>query len=124
MGAAFTYIYSVDPKSILMKKAYFIIFLMFALAVSAQEMQEDSSAEQTETSDFKLYPNPASGDVVHIITKTNQGKEITVFDVFGKAVLRDRILTGTLNISRLDPGVYVLQVRESNKTMTRKLVVK
>jgi hypothetical protein len=62
--------------------------------------------------------------VVYITTHYNEYKTITVYDVFGKVVLRDRISSNALNISRLVPGVYVLQVAERNKTMTRKLVVK
>ncbi|MDE3742986.1 T9SS type A sorting domain-containing protein [Maribacter sp. D37] len=73
---------------------------------------------------FKLYPNPAYDNVVHISTAKNARKEIVVYDVFGKVVLTDRILQTQLNISRLIPGVYVLQVTENNHTITRKLVVK
>ncbi|MEX0363491.1 MAG: T9SS type A sorting domain-containing protein [Allomuricauda sp.] len=47
-----------------------------------------------------------------------------IYDVFGEVVLTDRISTNTLNVSRLVPGVYVLQVTEDKKTMTRKLVIK
>ncbi len=74
--------------------------------------------------DLKLYPNPALNDIVYVKTSKNRNKDITVFDVFGKVVLRDRITTSALNISQLVPGVYVLQVQENDKKMTRKLVVK
>ena len=49
---------------------------------------------------------------------------VVVYDVFGEIVLKDRISSDALNISRLVPGVYLLQVTENQKTMTRKLVVK
>ncbi|MEM7380390.1 MAG: T9SS type A sorting domain-containing protein, partial [Bacteroidota bacterium] len=78
----------------------------------------------SETHEFKLYPNPAFGDIVYVTSTESGSKEITVYDVFGKAVLRDRIRTNALDISALIPGVYVLQLRQNNKTMTRKLVVK
>jgi hypothetical protein len=71
-----------------------------------------------------LYPNPAYEDVVYINTNDNALKMVIVYDVFGKIVLRDRISTDALNISTLIPGVYLLQVTEHQKTMTRKLVVK
>ena len=73
---------------------------------------------------FKLYPNPATNDVVYITTKVNSHKEIVIYDVFGEIVLTDRITSNTLNISKLVSGVYMLQVTEMNETMTRKLVVK
>jgi len=77
-----------------------------------------------ELKGFKMYPNPAYGNEVYISTETNGTKEIRIYDVFGEVVLTERISTNTLDISRLVPGVYVLQVTEQKKTMTRKLVVK
>ena len=118
------YIYGVDPKSIFMKKIYLAFFLVFSLALSAQEKGDSTQVKVPESMDFKLYPNPAFDDIVYVKTKENRSKSITVFDVFGKVVLRDRIAASTLNISRLVPGVYMLQVQESDRKMTRKLVVK
>ena len=79
---------------------------------------------QEKESSLKLYPNPATNGVVYITTTKNSMKDILVYDVFGEVVLTDRIASKTLNISRLVAGVYVLQVTENQKTMTRKLVVR
>jgi len=94
------------------------------MLVSAQEKADTTEDLNPASTDFMLYPNPAFDGIVYVKTKKNHSKSITVFDVFGKVVLRDRITSSTLNISRLVPGVYVLQVQENNKKMTRKLVVK
>lgn len=93
------------------------------MALSAQESQEFKNRIH-EGAEVKLYPNPAFGGVVYVVTKTNTNKRITVYDVFGKVVLKDKIPDQALDITRLAPGVYVLQVNEGQKTMTRKLVVK
>lgn len=107
-----------------MKLIYLTIFMVFSSMLSAQETVDIPRYNKEETSDFKLYPNPTLNDIIYIITKDNSGKEIIVYDIFGKEVLRARITTNILNISSLSPGVYVLQVIENSKTMTRKLVVK
>lgn len=107
-----------------MKKIYLAFCLMSTMVLSAQEMVDTTSVKNPEYSNFKLYPNPAFNDIVYVKTKNNDTKRITVFDVFGKVVLRDRISSNALNISPLVPGVYVLQVQENNTKMTRKLVVK
>ena len=107
-----------------MKIIYLALFLAFSMTLSAQDNPAAGPGPSQDSHDFTLYPNPAFDDVVYITTKENDHKIITVYDVFGKVVLRDRISTNTLNISRLVPGVYVLQVIENNQTMTRKLVVK
>jgi len=106
-----------------MKKLY-IILLMAPLFTFGQELVSVNDAKPIEVKGFKMYPNPAYGDEVYITTERNGTKEIQVFDVFGDVVLRDNITTNTLNISRLVSGVYVLQVTEQKRTMTRKLVVK
>ena len=62
--------------------------------------------------------------MVYITTASNGIKDIVVYDVFGEIVLRDRISSKSLQISRLVAGVYVLRVTENRETMTRKLVVK
>lgn len=98
--------------------------MVFTFALSAQENLDFKSQKNEEISDFKLYPNPAFGGIVNIVTPEEGLKHITVYDVFGEIVLTDKISRTTLNISRLVPGVYVLQVTENKKTITRKLVVK
>ncbi len=107
-----------------MKYLYLFLFMGFTLVLSGQDKPNQPSVHLQDTMEFDLYPNPALNDVVYVTTSSNAGKDITVYDIFGKVVLRDRITTNLLNISRLVPGVYFLQVDQNNKTMTRKLVVK
>ncbi|GMN09852.1 hypothetical protein MTsPCn9_18950 [Croceitalea sp. MTPC9] len=107
-----------------MKKIYFIALLVLPLLSYGQELVTVNDAKQKEVKGFKMYPNPAYGEEVYITTTSNGNKSIKIYDVFGEIVLVDKISTNTLDISRLVPGVYVLQVTEDKKTMTRKLVVK
>ena len=107
-----------------MKKYYFGLLLLLTLSAYGQDISKVDQTLPAKKSSFKLYPNPAINDVVYITTSKNGFKDIVVYDVFGEKVLTDRISSKTLNISRLIAGVYVLQVTESNETMTRKLVVK
>ena len=108
-----------------MKKCYFGLLLLMTLYSYGQDSKNINQSFSTkDTASFKLYPNPAINDAVYITTATNGVKDIAIYDVFGEVVLTDRISSKSLNISRLVAGVYVLQVIENNKTMTRKLVVK
>ena len=103
---------------------YLSIILLFTITLSAQEPVDIQNGRTSGIAEVKLYPNPAYDGVVHIITLVNADKKITVYDVFGEVVLTDKINGKTLDISRLVAGVYVLQINEKNKTLTRKLVVK
>lgn len=119
-----------------MKLTCSLFLLLFSLTSNAQEdinlldysnserLSETSEEEQVSYSEVKIYPNPAYGSIVNISTRYQDIKEIVIYDVFGEVVLRDKITSSSLNISKLARGVYVLQVTEKNKTLTRKLVVK
>lgn len=107
-----------------MKKYYFGLLVLLTLSTYGQDTTNVNPALQTNKSSLKIYPNPATNDVVYITTSKNSIKDIVVYDVFGERVLTDRISSKSLNISRLVAGVYVLQVTENYETMTRKLVVK
>jgi len=107
-----------------MKQLYFLFLMVFPLMTHGQDLISANAEPVQELKGFKMYPNPAYGDEVYITTASNGSKEINVYDLFGEVVLSARITTNTLDISRLVPGVYVLQVSEEKKTMTRKLVVK
>jgi len=101
-----------------------LVFAICVFHVSAQEASKLQNEENTEIPGFKLYPNPAFDDVIYITSTLNAPKEVIIYDVFGKAVLRNNLHTTPLDISHLDSGVYVLQVTEEKKTSTRKLVIK
>ena len=107
-----------------MKKIYFILLLALPFFASGQELVQVKDEMPITEKGFKLYPNPAYGDEIYITTKFNGEKLIQIYDVFGEIVLTERITNNRLNISRLVPGIYVLQVSENNRKMTRKLVVK
>ncbi len=107
----------------MMKTIYSILLLLFAFTVSGQEVV-DNKISQNEIVDFKLYPNPTYNDVVYIITADNGVKDILVYDLFGEIVLKESTSYKELNISKLDAGIYIVQVTENNKTISRKLVVK
>ncbi|ASV30530.1 T9SS type A sorting domain-containing protein [Maribacter cobaltidurans] len=107
-----------------MKKIYFILLLGFSFMAYAQDTIDFRNLKNEEITGFKLYPNPATADMVYVTTEKNDTKEIRIYDVFGELVLTDRISNKTLDISRLSPGVYVIQVTENKKSINRKLVVK
>jgi hypothetical protein len=43
--------------------------------------------------------------------------------VLGKKVIDDNLYTKELNISNLNPGVYIIKIKEGEASATRKLIV-
>ncbi|MGJ8715063.1 MAG: T9SS type A sorting domain-containing protein [Maribacter stanieri] len=107
-----------------MKKIYFMLFMVLSVGLYAQDTIDINNLRNDEIAGFKLYPNPAIADVVYVTTQLNNLKEVKVYDVFGELVLTEKLSTKAMNISRLSPGVYVVQVTENGKSITRKLVIK
>lgn len=114
----------IEPQiNVFMRLVFTLLFFAFTMSVAAQELPE-SKANATEIPGFKLYPNPAFDDIIYITSDQNAPKEIVIYDIFGKVALRNRITHTYIDISHLDSGVYVLQVVENKKSITRKLVIK
>ncbi len=99
-------------------------FLFFTLNLSAQESELRMASEQLNRPELKLYPNPAYGESVELITHSKATKEVRVYDVFGKIVLEQKVFRNTLVISSLEPGIYVLQIKQEQHSFNRKLVIK
>ena len=72
---------------------------------------------------MSLYPNPNNTGKVYITSRLNLDKKVEVFDVLGKKVIDITLYTKELNISNLNPGVYIIKIKEGEASATRKLIV-
>ncbi|MFD2517081.1 T9SS type A sorting domain-containing protein [Salinimicrobium flavum] len=98
--------------------------LLFANPAHAQLSTDTSTVKEVPIEDLSIYPNPASGQKVYITTRSNKPKIVEIYNVLGKNILSAN-LTGTeLNISSLEPGIYIMKIQEGKSTATRKLVVR
>ncbi|MBU2926970.1 T9SS type A sorting domain-containing protein [Winogradskyella psychrotolerans] len=77
--------------------------------------------EHKESLSFQLYPNPAT-DIINV-TSTQPITKIEVFDVSGKSVLKATHST-EINISSLQPGLYLLNIASDQTQTVKKLIVK
>jgi hypothetical protein len=92
--------------------------------VSGQEdFQFDTlSVEQVQLADesISVYPNPAT-NVLNISAQIDITK-LVMFDVIGKQVISVEN-TKTINVSKLNAGVYLLKITSSKGTITKKIVI-
>lgn len=112
-----------------MAKNYFYIAILlvffFSLNLSAQETKQQPKLQEISIIEgLSLYPNPVTSGKVYISTKNDSNKEIIIFDLLGKKVLQTLISSRELNVSSLNPGVYIIKINEENATATRKLIVR
>lgn len=81
------------------------------------------SVAQNQIEGLKVYPNPVTNGTFYINTNANSSKEVVVYDVLGKQVVKTTT-TNAVNVSNLKSGVYIVKITEEGKTATRKLVVR
>lgn len=72
---------------------------------------------------LKVYPNPTQNNRVSIFSLLEGKKEITLYDMSGKAVLQKTITTDELDLTNVNKGVYLLQTKIGTTTSTTKLIV-
>ncbi|WP_299114078.1 T9SS type A sorting domain-containing protein [uncultured Winogradskyella sp.] len=76
-----------------------------------------------ETLEFKLYPNPVK-DILHIETNSNSTYlNLEIYDLLGKKVLDAHINNGSVDISSLNSGMYLLKLETNNISATKKIIV-
>jgi len=78
------------------------------------------------SSNIKLYPNPATG-TVSVSNNTSQELSIDIFNVLGERVFTSASELFTqrdINLSSFDSGIYLVNVSNDKKSITKKLVVR
>ncbi|CAM4032613.1 T9SS type A sorting domain-containing protein [Flavobacterium antarcticum] len=78
---------------------------------------------QNQIEGLKIYPNPVTNGTFFINTSANTTKDVVVYDVLGKQVIKTST-TNAVNVSNLKSGVYIVKITEDGNTATRKLVIK
>lgn len=73
---------------------------------------------------FSIYPNPATKGFINITSRVKGSKNISIFDILGKEVLRTSTTLERIDISTLNSGVYILKIEQGKTSATKKLVIK
>lgn len=111
-----------------MKQLYLVSLLVIGLllfgAPANAQVSSEPSAKEVPIEGLSIYPNPASGQKVYINTKENKAKKVEIYNVLGKNILSANLTGSELNISSLEPGVYIMKIQEGKSSATRKLVVR
>lgn len=101
-----------------------VCFLLFSNVVAAQSPSFPANTQEKPIEGLSIYPNPVTGSKVYISSVKNQTKEVEIYNVLGKIVLSARLVGKELDVSELNPGIYIVKIKEGNMQATRKLVVK
>ena len=90
--------------------------------IIAAEGVESLSVEENAIEGFQMFPNPTSNELTISSSRNIDG--IAVFNMLGQKVLEQNLsaTSGTVNVSSLETGAYLLQVTADGQTGTYKFV--
>ncbi len=94
-----------------------IDFMPCAINLSAEEAQRQQAV--------KIYPNPAADRLfIEIPNHAGSATDVTVFDMSGRAVMKERIASapGSIDVSVLVPGAYVAVVTLNGQSFSAKFM--
>ncbi len=83
-----------------------------------------SAASFDNINGLKMYPNPLAGNTLNITSAANAAMSVQIYDILGKEVVKADVVNNTVNVAKLNAGVYIVKITEDGKTATRKLVIK
>lgn len=76
--------------------------------------------------DFEIFPNPCS-HFVNIRLKSSNKAEIRIYDSFGRLWIQQNLMsnqdTQIIDTSKLPDGIYLVQIREGENVLSRKLLI-
>jgi len=82
------------------------------------------SVGSSERLGLKIFPNPVSSGYVTLKTSVVGIKNIELFDLNGRRVLKASTNTDILNISSIDSGVYFIKLTVNGATEASKLIIR
>jgi hypothetical protein len=81
-----------------------------------------SIENKSTTVNVNFFPNPVS-DILNIKTNSiHPIQSISIFDLLGKHIKSQTITTSTIDVSDLNPGIYILRVNTSGTIYTTKFI--
>ncbi|MCT4648147.1 MAG: T9SS type A sorting domain-containing protein [Carboxylicivirga sp.] len=120
---------SSKPQNLTVKgdKLYFIATVGRKWDIFMVKNDNATPAERIEADvNFAVAPNPAT-NYFSIVSSNNQVEgDVQIFDLSGKMVLNQRVSANnkTVNIERLQPGLYIVSFRNGTQSFTQKLRIK
>ncbi|CAM1352642.1 MULTISPECIES: S8 family serine peptidase [Tenacibaculum] len=87
-----------------------------------QAYNKTLSSEDNDKEEFKIFPNPVKDHL--IISFTDTINEVIVYSVLGQEVYKNISNSNIINVSSLNKGVYILQIKSGRKIEKIKFIKK
>jgi chitodextrinase len=91
----------------------------YTINITAAAREEDSS-ENIAVTTIKLYPNPTTS--VLNVTSVSENASFKVYNVMGQTILDGKINNGTIDVSRLTNGNYIMEISDNGTSTTKRFI--
>ncbi len=81
------------------------------------------SVSENELSNFKIFPNPVT-DIIIVSSENSSLEKLSVYSVSGMKVLEQIAIENSIDVSRLQNGIYFLEITSSEVKTVRKFIKK
>ncbi|MFC4633700.1 S8 family serine peptidase [Dokdonia ponticola] len=83
----------------------------------------NETASQATSFDFSIFPNPVTRGQLNVQVTGADAQTLTIYNMLGQVVHKGAF-TNTVNVSRLNAGVYVLEIEVDGNTMIKRFIKK
>jgi hypothetical protein len=77
-------------------------------------------AENNNSDQIKIFPNPAQN--ILTIENISFNAVLSIYDINGKMIVREKNVNNTININQLEPGLYCLKATDGKGFYTQRFV--
>ena len=116
-----------------MRFSVFLTFVLFSVFASAQLHYEAYGVDTTNSGsaieetihklDFKIYPNPMTGEYLNIDSQRSEVKNLIIFNVLGEVVFEKETLESLIILQNLKTGIYLVKLIQGNHMGLKRLLI-
>lgn len=99
----------------------YIVNVSTSASFGPSEIQIDNNEFVTE--EFSIFPNPVTRGDLHINVKGFKAETVVIYNLLGQIVHKG-VFTNSLNVSKLEEGVYIIEVATGTSKLIKRFIKK
>lgn len=78
-----------------------------------------------KTTGFEVWPNPISNGLFSLVLDEARPAEVVIYNLNGQKTMSQHIENklNTINVNALESGIYIVEVKNANKIMVKRIVI-
>lgn len=86
-------------------------------------VQGNIGVDQVQIFDFEIFPNPVTKGALSINLEGAEAQQLTIYNMLGQ-VVRQSAFENLIDVSRLNAGVYLLEISVGDKKLNKRFIKK